>query len=793
MDLKPASAETIARILGECSVSTGGFKCKCPAHDDKQASLQINIAGPRDGKTTVFCYAGCKPADIFKAIEQKTGYYFESRPKKAKAEDKSNVVYPAPIDWPPELAYNGIPHSVAYPYYDAERNLMFVVARWNLPGGGKRILPYSVSSVNGQHRWTSKLRLTPRPIFNLTEVLAEPDKPVLIVEGEKAVEAAKHDPQFEDYVVTTYQGGAGNWKHSDWGPIKGREVFLIPDNDDAGKASFIELAQHLGFNEFCKSVKIAEHPKFFPPKWDVADPWPEGSNFAHLTWFNAPEPNADFIKETITTANYMDVFSAMYWMYYDRTYHYTVEKQRWLHSQGTPFDDFKPLRINNAHPMAKACFIGRVSAIEAWANQMAYEGNYVSGVRFRPDCPDSTIEENGDKYINSFTGFSIKPEIKGNCDVIKNFLLHTICDGDENGFTYLFNYLSHMLQFPEERPTAAIILRGDQGTGKSAFGTLIGLLLGATKATRGYFTSVATIDRLTAKFNAQLSGNLAIFVHELELTKSRSMENVLKSLITDPTIVIERKGKEAYTDNNYARIFGASNHNHIWNVSEGERRLTVFNVSNARANDDAYFAPLFAAFNDVSTMRRFMHELLTYNVDKALVRRPLKNQARAIQQLSTRTPNKEVALRMLLSGEISLRLLDERREVVASYQVSSEEWEGGSVKIPSNLAKRVIQQEIETGRYGETIFSARDKRVSVTELVKMMGHVEPTDGSTPYTTIYMIERGERKQTAGYPIPELHKARAAFCAYHGVPYEEVFGEVDEKVIRFPKPKQAETPF
>jgi hypothetical protein len=793
MELRPATPEVIARALGECTVIAGGYKCRCPAHDDKQASLHINIAGMKDGKTTVHCYAGCKAADVFKAIEDKTGMYFESRVKKSKSEP-TDVVYPAPIDWPPLLAYNGIPHSVAYPYYDADHNLMFVVARWNLPGGGKRILPYSVTNAGGQHKWVSKLRLTPRPIYNLAEVLAEPNKPILIVEGEKAVEAAKQDPQFDDFVVVTYQGGAGNWKHSDWEPAKGREIWMIPDNDDAGREAFIELAQHLGLNQFCVTPKIALHSPAFPEKWDVADPWPEGADFSSFRWYNAPDVNSDFIRRNITPANYIESFTSLYWLLYDGTNQWTVDRRSWIISMGKPFNTPQMQRVNNIHPMVRSCYIGRESAISVWANLMTNEDRHVSGFRFRPGTNEPTIEEEGIRYINTFTGMPFKQIDTGNCDLIKSFIHDIICDNDESAYIYILNYLSHMLQFPEQRPTVAVVLKGVQGAGKSTFGRIIGRLLGATHSSSGYFASFGTLDKVLGKFNVMLTSKIAIFIEELEITKSRTMENALKSLITDPTLVIEPKGKEQYVENNYARVFGATNHNHIWNVTEDERRLTLLEISSDHANDTAYFRALNKEIDNIDSFRSFYTMLMKRDVDHDLVRRPLRNSARAEQALATKAPNKELALRMLRNGEIDLRILDERREVVASYYQSTEDWEKGAARLPSSLAKRVIQYEIDSGRYGETVFSAKDRRVSVTELVKMMGWVAPEDGRG-YTTVNTIIRGTKTKDAGYYLPTLAHSRMAFCNYHGVDYESVFGVEDEKIVRLPVAdvKQTEPPF
>lgn len=81
---------------------------------------------------------------------------------------------------------------------------------------------------------------SPLPLYNLKELMDYFTKPVLIVEGEKTAEAAKHI--FPEMVVTTWHGGAGNVKAADLSPLKGREVVLWPDNDAIGHKAMDTLA-----------------------------------------------------------------------------------------------------------------------------------------------------------------------------------------------------------------------------------------------------------------------------------------------------------------------------------------------------------------------------------------------------------------------------------------------------------------------------------------------------------------------------------------------------------------------
>lgn len=57
------------------------IQCKCPAHDDKQASLTIS----KGRKCTLFyCHAGCKLDDILNAAGiKKTDTFYENKEKSA--------------------------------------------------------------------------------------------------------------------------------------------------------------------------------------------------------------------------------------------------------------------------------------------------------------------------------------------------------------------------------------------------------------------------------------------------------------------------------------------------------------------------------------------------------------------------------------------------------------------------------------------------------------------------------------------------------------------------------------
>ena len=94
------------------------------------------------------------------------------------------------------------------------------------------------------------------------------------MEGEKTADAAQ--VLFPDYTVLTWSGGTGSVMKSDWTPLTGRDVTLWPDHEKTGVKAVQEIAAILKTQDGKASVSLVDIPDAFPPKWDLADPLPEG-------------------------------------------------------------------------------------------------------------------------------------------------------------------------------------------------------------------------------------------------------------------------------------------------------------------------------------------------------------------------------------------------------------------------------------------------------------------------------------------------------------------------------------
>lgn len=234
-------------------------QARCPCHDDKQASLTITKGRK---SALIHCHAGCNFEDIIQKVGlKKQDLYFEERPPgsswRAYVEGREHKRI--------EAVYN----------YVSSSNGEYTFTKIRMQD--KRMI-YGVLcngrftyGLGGKHR--KDLKSVYGDLKALNKAIAE-GKPVFIPEGEKDVDTLAK----RGYTAITY-GGVNDWQ-SDFATLfKGAEVYILADNDEAGRKVANTILSDL--KGIAKSARVIV-PVPDIPKADISD------------YFAAGHSNEDF-------------------------------------------------------------------------------------------------------------------------------------------------------------------------------------------------------------------------------------------------------------------------------------------------------------------------------------------------------------------------------------------------------------------------------------------------------------------------------------------------------------------
>lgn len=213
----------LSRLQQVKPTGAGKWSACCPSHNDKTPSLSISTGN--DGRTLVNCFSGCTTENIVAALGLKMVDLFppSDRPQPANRN-------PAPRTYPTwDAAIRAVGHHLGTPsgtweYCDATGDMVAVVGRWD-GTEGKTFRPAS------RHGDAWRIGDPPGkwPIYRLPAVMAS-DGPVYVTEGERCADMAGR----LGLIATTSAHGAQSPGKSDWSPLAGRDVIILPDADPAG-------------------------------------------------------------------------------------------------------------------------------------------------------------------------------------------------------------------------------------------------------------------------------------------------------------------------------------------------------------------------------------------------------------------------------------------------------------------------------------------------------------------------------------------------------------------------------
>lgn len=224
--------EFLSHLQGVKGSGTQYSAC-CPAHGDTHQSLSVSVG--KDGRVLLKCHAGCSTEDIVWAMGLQMKDLF--------------------VDITPEQAFQkqGKPQVVAtYQYVDSAGQTIAQKLRradksfmWRHP--------------DGAGGWAYNRKGVPFRLY--TAGATELPGSVFVVEGEKDVDTLH---SLRKAAVSGMDGaGHGKWKTEYTEQLRGKKVFIVPDNDDVGREYAEEVAAAL--NGAAAEVRMV----------DLSTVWPE--------------------------------------------------------------------------------------------------------------------------------------------------------------------------------------------------------------------------------------------------------------------------------------------------------------------------------------------------------------------------------------------------------------------------------------------------------------------------------------------------------------------------------------
>ena len=206
-----------------------------------------------------------------------------------------------------------------------------------------------------------------------------------------------------------------------------------------------------------------------------------------------------------------------------------------------------------------------------------------------------------------------------------------ICSDDITLTKYVIGWCARAVQRPELPAEVALVLKGGRGTGKGTFAAWMFKIFGA------HGMHISQSRHLTGNFNGHLRDCLLLFSDESFFAGDKSAESVLKALITEDTLAIERKGVDVISAKNRLKVIMASNADWVAPAGPDERRFCALNVSGCHKQDHQYFDGL-KHHMDNGGLEAFLDFLLKHDISNFNIRAVPSTRALEEQKLLSMPP-----------------------------------------------------------------------------------------------------------------------------------------------------------
>lgn len=226
-------------------------------------------------------------------------------------------------------------------------------------------------------------------------------------------------------------------------------------------------------------------------------------------------------------------------------------------------------------------------------------------ITFRPNQDDVKKGE-----LNMFQGFKAKLVENVDMDLINPILYHIKkcwANNDENIYDYILQWFRNAFLFPWNKNGTVIILYSEEGSGKTMIidNFIIPFVYGNSIA-----STIVGLSPIVQRFNSILINKLFILANEVSSGDHNFVGSfeILKSLITDKTLTIEKKGIDIFNNYpNYINFIFTTNNPDSVRLGRTDRRYVCLEAQTCFLGNFEYFNKLSECFNQETANHFFTY------------------------------------------------------------------------------------------------------------------------------------------------------------------------------------------